>query len=189
MLTRSFVISFFIEFGPVIAFFFGTEFLGFFPGTTFLVVGTLVALSASLVRDKRLPMFSILSSVFILFFGLLTLFMHDPIWLVAEYTLYNGLFGLFVLGGLYFNKSLLKPLFQTMFHVSDKCWRILSLRWGIAFILTAISNELVWRLLGEDAWVYFRLIAGVLLAVFGFSQFFLARRERHPDASPWGLRI
>ena len=29
----------------------------------------------------------------------------------------------------------------------------------------------------------------VILAVFGFSQFFLAEKERLPEASPWRLRM
>jgi len=189
MLTRGFLISFAIEFGPICLFFLGTELGNFFVGTALLVASTALALLTSLIRDKRVPLFSVISSSFVLAFGIATLILMDPLWLVLEYTLYNGLFGLAMFIGLLFGKPLLKPLFEGMFQISDYAWKLLSIRWGIFFLLTAVANEYVWHNHTEEAWVYFRLIAAVVLCVFGFSQFFLARRERLPHASPWGLRI
>ena len=189
MLTRKFIISFFIEFGPIVAFFLGTELINFFAGTALLVVGTLVAFGTSLVMDGRVPIFSIVSSFFVLLFGSMTLYLHDPFWLVVEYTAYNLVFGAALLLGLLWKRCFLKPLFQEMFHITDRGWKILSMRWSFFFIVTAIGNQLVWMYLGETAWVFYRITAGIGLAIFGFSQFFLARSERHPESSPWGLRL
>lgn len=189
MLTRGFLISFAIEFGPICLFFIGTELGNFFVGTAFLVLTTGAALVASLIRDKRVPLFSLISSSFVLLFGVATLVMMDPVWLVIEYTLYNGLFGLAMFAGLMFKRPLLKPLFEGMFQISERAWNILSIRWGIFFLLTAISNEYVWRTFSEETWVFYRLGAAIVLCLFGFSQFFLARKERLAHASPWGLRI
>lgn len=189
MLTRGFLVSFAIEFGPITLFFLGTELGNFFVGTALLVASTALALLVSLIRDKRIPSFSLISSSFVLVFGMATLIMMNPLWLVLEYTLYNGLFGLAMFLGLAFNRPLLKPLFEGMFQITDRAWSLLSIRWGIFFLLTALSNEYVWRNFSEETWVYYRLAAAVVLCVFGFSQFFLARRERLPHASPWGLRV
>lgn len=189
MLTRGFLISFAIEFGPISLFFIGTELFNFFVGTALLVASTAFALTGSLLRDKRVPLFSVISSAFVLAFGVATLILMDPLWLVLEYTLYNGLFGLAMFGGLIFGKPLLKPLFEGMFQITDYGWKLLSARWGIFFLLTAVANEYVWNNYSEETWVYFRLIAALVLCLFGFSQFFLARRERLPHASSWGLRM
>jgi hypothetical protein len=51
------------------------------------------------------------------------------------------------------------------------------------------TNEIVWRMLGEGAWIYFRLGLIFILGIFGFYQFTLAKRERLPEASAWGLKV
>lgn len=189
MVTKRFLRSSFIEFGPITAFFIGTELGNFYVGTALLVVGTLAALATSLTLDKRVPLFSVISSIFVLLFGGLTLYFVDAYWLVIEYTLYNAIFGVALLVGIALRKYYLKHMFESMFHISDYAWRILSLRWAFFFLLTAVLNEYIWAVYTEQTWIYFRVIAGIGLAIFGFSQFFLARRHRHPEASAWGLRI
>lgn len=188
MLTRKFLITSLIEFGPITAFFIGTEVSSFFLGAALLVVGTALSLIASLTIDGRVPLFSLVSSFFVLVFGTLTLYLHDARWLVLEYTLYNGIFGISLLIGHFYKKCLLKRLFQHMFHITDAGWLILSFRWSFVFIITAILNQVIWQYLGEMPWIYFRVVAGVVLALFGFSQIFLARKHREPGASAWGLR-
>jgi intracellular septation protein len=189
MLTRKFLISCLIEFGPITAFFLGTEFSNFFFGTTLLVIGTVISLVASAWLDGRIPTFSLISSIFVLIFGILTLQFHDVKWLVVEYTLYNGLFGVVLLVGHFLKKSFLKPLFKQMFHVSNHAWKILSFRWSLAFLVTAILNQIVWEYMGPMSWIVFRVVAAIGLAVFGFSQIFLTRKHREPGSSKWGLRI
>jgi intracellular septation protein len=78
-------------------------------------------------------------------------------------------------------------LFQNVFHISEKGWSILSLRWGFFFLLLAGLNEWVRQSLTPDMWVTFKLVTIVGTIAFGVSQFILARRERLPDATPWGL--
>lgn len=189
MVTKGFAASFLIEFGPVLFFFFIAHQFGIIKGTVALVASTIAALIFSLVRDKRVPMFSVISSSFVLFFGIATIVTTMPYWVVLEYTVYNGLFGVTLIAGLLFGKPLLKPLFETMFHISDHAWDILSLRWAIAVILVAIANEYVWRVFGADDWINFRLLAALFLCLFAFSQLFLARKHRLPHASEWGLRM
>lgn len=189
MFTKGFFASVTIEFGPVVIFFVVARQFGIFIGTASLVLATILALIWSLVRDKRIPIFSMISSSFVLVFGGATLLSHDPYWVVLEYTIYNGLFGIALLIGSLYGHGLLKELFGTMFHITDHGWRILSLRWAFFFLVVAIGNEYVWRSLGESPWVHYRLLAAVSLCIFGFSQFYLARKHRLPHASPWGLRI
>ncbi len=189
MFSTRFLLSLAIEFGPLVLFFIGAEVGNFFIGTALLIVSTVLALTVSLVRDKRIPSFSVISGSFVFIFGTLTLLLQDPLWLVIEYTLYNGIFGITMLVGLLFGRSLLKPLFGTMFHISERGWRILSFRWGAFFILIAIGNEYFWYHFSADDWVFFRLGASVALCIFGFSQFFLTKKERLAEANEWGLRL
>ncbi len=189
MFTQRFLISFAIEFGPISLFFAGVQWGNFFIGTGVLVGATAVALVTSLLCHNRIPLFSLISSAFVLCFGALTLVLHNPLWLVVEYTLYNAIYGMAILVSALAGRPLLKVFFHEMFHISDRAWRTLSMRWGIALLLLALSNEIVWRIFSEDTWVYYRFLTVVALCLVGLSQFFLTRRERHPDASSWGLRL
>lgn len=183
-----FLVSFFVEFGPTLAFFIVSHRYGFFKGAIVLVVLTAASLVFSLLKDKRIALFALISSALILAFGAMTIALWDPRWLYVEYTLYNGLFGAVLLWGYVRGRGLLKPLFGTLFLITDRGWLVLSFRWGLVFLATAISNEYVWRMFDESTWVDFRFATAVLQCLFGFSQFFLARKERLPEATSWGLR-
>lgn len=188
MALKKFFIGLAIEFGPVLLFFISSLFYSFFVGVAVLMVTTVIALVFALVREKRIPVFSLIASTFVLVSGAATLFTHDPYWVALEYTLYNGLFGIAMFIGYVINIPVLKLLFGTMFSITNKGWHILSLRWGIFFIATALGSELCWRMGSADIWLYYRFLMTLVLCVFGFSQFFLTRKERLPEASPWGLR-
>ncbi len=186
---RHFVLSLGIEFGPTLLFFIGATFYDFFVGVWWLIVGTCLSLAVSLWRDKRIPLFALIASAFVLLSGVITLYTHNPFWIVLEYALYNAAFAGAMVVGYLRNKPALKPLFCTMFDLTDTGWHILSLRWGGFFLLAAVGSEVVWEVYGEETWVVYRFLMTVLLAVFGFSQFFLARKHRNPTASPWGLKV
>jgi intracellular septation protein len=183
-----FLMSLAVEFGPVVVFFFAAEQRGFFFGTSALIAATILALGTALARERRVPWFSLLSSSFVLAFGLATLNLRNPYWIQLEYTLYNAFFALALFTGLVFNRALLKPLFGTTFLMSDRGWHILSFRWALFFAATALGNEYFLRFTSNETWVRFRFYAAIILCIFGFSQFFLSRRERLPHASPWGLK-
>lgn len=190
--TRQFVVSFLIEFGPIVLFFLGSEYYhglkGFFFGTQLLVASTPIALIASYVREKRFALFPFAVGIFVLLLGGATLFFHDPRWIQLEYTLYNGLFGAILLIALSFGKLPLKYMFSSLVAVTDRGWQILSLRFGIMLVLLALLNQIVLNLHVIQLWVYFRLFSFVFTNSFSVLQVFMLRRERLPEANMWGLR-
>ncbi len=188
MVIQRFATSLAIEFGPATLFFVGALAFNFFTGVALLMASTVLAVIVSLIRDGRVPLFSLIASFFVLLSGAATLATSNPYWVVLEYTLYNFAFAIAICIGYFIHKPALKPLFGTMFHITERGWQVLSVRWGIFFLLSAIGSELAHRLWSYDVWVYCRFLVVIALTIFGFSQFFLARKERLPDASPWGLR-
>ncbi len=189
LFTRRFIISCCIEFGPLVAFFIGSQLHGFFLGTKLLVATTPLALTASYVRDRRFAVFPFSVGMFVLLLGGATLLFHDPRWIQLEYTLYNGLFGGTLLIGLTLRKLPMKSLFDSIVSVTDRGWEFLSLRFGIMLVLLALLNEIVRHFHGINWWVYFRLFSSLFSFIFCMSQLYLLRRERLPDASPWGLKM
>lgn len=190
--TRRFIISFLIEFGPFLLFFIGSEAFsgmeGFFFGTKLLVIATPIALVASYVRDRRFAVFPFVVGMFVLLLGGATLFFHDPRFIQIEYTLYNGLFGAFLLTALAFKKLPLKYMFDSMVAVTDRGWEILSLRFGVMLMVLAFLNQIILHFHAIEVWVYYRFFAYIFSTCFGVSQVFLTQKYRLPEASAWGLR-
>lgn len=189
MAFRHFLASVGIELGPVLLFFAGSVFFGFVAGVGALMVAAGVSVAYSLFRDRRMPLFSLITSLFVLAFDTAALVTHDPFWIVLEYGLYYGCFGVLLIGSYFFHKPGLKLFFPTLFRITDRGWCSLSFRWGYFFLVSACISEAIWRLYSYEVWVYFRFSVVFFMIVFGLSQVFLLRKERLPDASPWGLRV
>jgi intracellular septation protein len=187
-MSKAFITHSFIEFGPLTLFFFVSACWGFYPGATALVLSTLATLVYSIFHLKRLAYFSLTVSLFILLSGFATLYLHQPEWLVLEFTISNIFFGVALISAYRRHTLILKRLFKHMFSMTDQGWRILTLRWGAAFLIIGITNQIFWEIYpNENKWTLFRFIVTLLTIVFALSQFSLSRRERLPDASPWGL--
>jgi intracellular septation protein len=188
MLNWRVLLSLVIEFGPLGVFFVGNEIHGFFFGATLLVLSVPVALTLGFIKDRRFAIFPFGVGMFVLLLGGATVITHNPTWLKLEFTLYNSIFGLALLCGVALGKPLFKHLFDDIFDITERGWMTLSLRWGIYLVFVGITNEVVRRLYPTDIWVYYRIIFACLGVVFALSQMFLARRERMPSATRWGLR-
>lgn len=191
---RNVLISWSIEFGPIISFFvtlyiLGESDKGFLIATGIFTVLATLALLTAFVRERRVALFPLISGFSVVGFGILTLFYQNPLIFILKDTFYNGIFALVLLGGLVFGKGLLKPMFASLFDMQDEGWRILSLRWGIFFLLLTLGNEYYWRVLGREAWVDYKFWSTIVTTIFGCYQIFLSRRFRNPAASPWGMRI
>lgn len=178
-----------IEFGPLVLFFVTFEIFNFMTSVAILVGAMIVTLIASIRLYKKVALFPLFASLTVIIFGVLTVVLHNPQYIIFKDTLYFGGFGLIILIPLLFGKLILKSLFNTIFAITDRGWRIVSIRWIIVMLAIAISNEWARVYFTPEQWVTYKFIVLIGLIVFSVWQFFLARRERLPHASPWGLRI
>lgn len=188
-MPRTFIAHLLIEFGPLTVFFFVSAGWGFYPGAAALVLATVLALYSSLYHLKRFAIFSFCVSAFTLLSGLATLYLREPLWIVLEFTVSNLLFGIILLFAQRRGRLFLRNMFQHMFHISEQGWRLLTTRWGWAFIVIGGTNQLFWYWYpDENLWTLFRFVVTLLTFVFAISQFSVSRRERLPDASRWGMK-
>ena len=161
-----------LEIGPLIVFFFANargewltttfpvlEAFGdpIFLATGLFMIATAVALSVSWLLVRSLPIMPLVSGVVVFVFGALTLWLQDDIFIKMKPTIVNTLFGVVLLGGLAFGKSLLGYVFESAFRLDAEGWRKLTRRWGLFFLFLAIVNEIVWRNFSTDAWVAFKV--------------------------------
>lgn len=161
-----------LELGPLMVFFFANtrgEWLAerfpmlaglggpLFIATALFMVATAVALTASWLLMRTLPIMPLVSGVVVFIFGALTLYLHSEMFIKMKPTIVNTLFGVILLGGLAFGKSLLGYVFDSAFRLDAEGWRKLTLRWGLFFLFLAIVNEVVWRSFSTDTWVAFKV--------------------------------
>ncbi|MCH2548933.1 MAG: septation protein A [Alphaproteobacteria bacterium] len=153
-----------------------------FEATGAFMLATIIALFAGWALERRLPTMPLVSGVFVIIFGGLTLILADETFIKIKPTLVNCLFSAVLIGGLVFKKSLLKPLFGSAFQLSEEGWRILTLRWGGFFILLAFLNEVIWRNFSTDFWISFKLFGILpLTLIFAVLQTPLVIREQDKD--------
>ena len=145
--------------------------VGIFTATAVFMIATLVALSVGYALTRHLPVMPLVSGVVVLVFGGLTLWLQDEIFIKMKPTIINSLFGLILLGGLVFGKSLISYVLDAVFDLTDEGWRKLTLRWGIFFLALAVLNEIVWRNFSTDFWVSFKVFGTMPLTfLFAASQ-------------------
>ena len=135
------------------------------------IIATIVALIIVWLLEKRVPMVPLLGGILITFFGGLTIYFDNPIFIYVKPTIINILFGLALLFGKYFSKEpVLKKILGKSLLLTDIGWNILNKRWIFFFFGLAFLNELVWRTQSEEFWINFK-VWGILPITFIFTAF------------------
>ena len=116
-------------------------------------------------------MIPLIGGILITFFGGLTIYFNNPIFIYIKPTIINILFGFALLFGKFFTKEpILKKMLNKSIKLTDEGWNILNKRWIFFFFSIAILNELVWRTQSEEFWVNFK-VWGLLPITFIFTAF------------------
>ncbi|MCY7338485.1 MAG: septation protein IspZ [Sphingomonas bacterium] len=153
------LVTFAVDFGPLLIFFLTYKFAG--NGIPGMVTATLVFMVAIVVAvgighfvlGRVSPMLW-MSAVLILFFGGITIYLHDAKFIQMKPTIIYVLFGAALLIGLARGKALLRWLFGPIFPgLNDDGWMKLSRNWGIFFLVLAGANEVMRQTLSFDTWL------------------------------------
>ena len=143
------------------------------------IVATLVALATVWFLEKRIPMIPLIGGVLISFFGGLTIYFNNPVFLYIKPTVINILFGLALFFGKYFtNEPILKKVMGKSIALTDLGWEILTKKWMYFFFGLALLNECVWRTQSEEFWVNFK-VWGLLPITFIFTAFQISLINKH----------
>ena len=146
------------EVGPLAVFFIGNSKFGIFPATAAFMVATAIAIPISWKIEGKLPIMPIIIGVFVVFFGSLTLIFQDPTFIKIKPTIVNIVFAAgLIISRTFFQKNVLKIIFNKAFNLTERGWRVLNIRWSFFFIFLAILNEIVWRNYSTEIWISFKL--------------------------------
>ena len=171
-MNKSFL-KFITDFGPLLVFFFY-----YYNSDKNLkiaippfIIATIISLVIVWILEKKIPMVPLIGGILITFFGGLTIYFNNPVFIYIKPTIINILFGLALLFGKYFtNEPVLKKILGKSIVLKDEGWNILSRRWIFFFFSIALLNEIVWRTQSEEFWVNFK-VWGLLPITFIFTAF------------------
>ena len=147
-----------------------------------LMVATIIAILASYILEKKIPIMPTFGAGVLLIFGGLTLLFDNKIFIFMKPTIINFIFAAILYGGIILKKPLLKYLLGSALKLEEDGWFILTQRWAAFFIALAVLNEIVWRTMSEDFWVSFKVF-GILPITFIFTmtQFPLIKKYQIED--------
>ncbi len=135
------------------------------------IIATIIAIIIVWFFEKKIPMIPLLGGFLITFFGALTIYFDNPVFIYVKPTVVNILFALVLIFGKFFSQEpLLKKFLGRSLLLKDEGWKILTNRWIFFFIFLALLNEIVWRTQSEEFWVNFK-VWGLLPITFIFTAF------------------
>ena len=148
-----------LDYGPLLVFFAayklaGSGLQGSLVATLAFMVAVVISIGVGLTVVKRVSPMVWISTILILGFGAMTLYLRDPRFIQMKPTfLYVG-FAALLGGGLLRGKALLKWLFGPVFTgLTEEGWLKLSRNWTLFFAALAIANEIMRRTLDFDTWL------------------------------------
>lgn len=171
-----------VDYGPLLVFFLAYrhfrpaddttgvgEVVAVTKSTLAFMVATMIALVVSKWRLGKVSPMLWLSSVLIIGFGSVTVWLNDPFYIQLKPTIIYLFFATALFGGLLRGKAMLKYLLQSAFEGLDELgWRKLSRNWAIWFVVLAIANEVLRQTLSFDGWLQAKLW-GISAASFVFT--------------------
>lgn len=172
-----------LEIAPLVIFFVVNGYRGIFWGTGAFMLATIVSLVVSRSVFGRIPVMPLVSGIFVVTFGTLTLVLQDALFIKLKPTIVNALFSMILFGGLLFGRPLLRHLMGDMFQLSDQGWVVLTFRWACFFAVLAVLNEIVWRNFSESFWIGFK-IWGIMPLTMAFALAQLGVLKRYQAEYP-----
>src|SRR6056297_2419517 len=169
-----------LEFGPILGFFIaylwlkdrvftiaGTEYDGFIVVTAGFIPIFLLCMGLLWRLTGHLSKMQVVTAVLIVVFGGLSVWFNDPKFFKMKPTIIYLMFAGVLGAGLLRGRSWLQYVMEGVMPLTHEGWMILTRRLALFFFGLAILNELVWRTMSEESWVYFKTF-GLTAAIFLF---------------------
>ncbi len=139
--------------------------------TTAFVIATVAAMIVSKTRLGHISPMLWISGGFVVVFGGLTVYFHDPKFIQMKPSFVYGMFAAVLGFGLLTGRPLLQGLLGTAYPgLTAEGWRKLTRNWALFFLFMAALNETVWRTTNWDFWVGFKLWGAIpLTLLFAFA--------------------
>jgi len=168
------------EFFPLIVFFvvYYKSDKDLYLSITAVIIATLISLVALYIKERKISTMMLVSTIILIVFGGLSIFLKNDIFFKMKPTIINALFAIILIGSTFFNKPVLKLLLNSSMKLTDQGWSLMNKLWSGFFIFLALLNEIVWRTQTTDVWVNFKVfgIMGITI-VFTIVQIPILKRH------------
>jgi intracellular septation protein len=153
--------------------------------TWFVVGGAVLALAIGLVFERRVAPIPALTGAMAVVFGGVSLILHRADILQMKMTFVDAALGAVLFGALALGRNPLKFILGGAFHLPDRAWKVLAVRYGLFWWACALANEVVRRAFSQEIWAAFRVGALVAAVAFALVQTpFLFKHATDPDQAP-----
>ena len=141
-------------------------------------MATLISLVALYIKERKVSTMMLVSTVILIVFGGLSIFLKNEIFFKMKPTIINALFAIVLIGSTLIDKPVLKMLLNSSMKLTDQGWSMMNKMWSGFFIFLAVLNEIVWRTQSTDTWVNFKVfgIMGITI-VFTIIQIPLLKKH------------
>ncbi len=138
-------------------------------GTAVFVVASIAAALFHWAKTRHLPAAMLFTTVIVVLFGGLTIWLQDKAFIQLKPTIIYGVFAALLFGGLLTGRPTLQLVMgDALPGLSERGWRLLTRNWALFFVALLAANEAARRLLGYDDWLSFK-VWGVTIAIFAFT--------------------
>jgi intracellular septation protein len=138
-------------------------------GTGVFIVVSLIAALWHWAKTRHLPPAMIFTTIIVVLFGGLTVWLQDKAFIQLKPTIIYGVFAALLLGGLATGRPTLQIVMEDALPgLTAIGWKLLTRNWALLFIALLLANEAARRLLSYDDWLSFK-VWGVTAAIFVFT--------------------
>ena len=163
--------AFFFEIVPLSGFFLGAQYYTLIVAAIISLILGLMVMLVFYVIEKRISKFQIFGISMSALFTFFAYFFNDDEFVKIQPTIFNGFFSAVLLFGIFYKKAMMKQFFGSQFSLNDETWYKLSLRWGLFFLFLTIINEISWRFLETEDWVFIKVfVLSPLVGIFMLCQ-------------------
>ena len=172
-----------LELGPTLVFFViylrikektymvaGTEYSGFIMATLIFVPILLVSMAILWKLTGKLSRMQVFVAFMVIFFGGLTAWFNDERFFKMKTSIVYGFFATILTIGLLRGRSYLRYILEDFMPMQQEGWMILTRRVMWLFFGLAALNEVIWRTMSTETWVYFKTF-GLTAAILVFFMF------------------
>lgn len=172
----------FYEIFPVFLFFIAFKLYDIYVATIVGIVATLLQVIVGRIWQKKWDKKQLITLSVFLFFGSMTLYFHNPIFVKWKPTIVFWIFSLVIIGSQLFTykpiaQRLMENILQEKQVVPGYVWKILNVVWAMFFACLGGVNLYIAYYFSNDAWVNFKFygITGALLLLSVFQAIYLMR--------------
>ena len=171
--------AFFFEIIPISGFFISAQHYNLITAAIISLILSLMVILTFYLYEKRVSKFQIFSIFMSALLTSAAYLLENENFIKIQPSIFNGFFSFVLLAGLLYKQSMMKHFFGSQFLLTDQTWYKLSFRWGLFFLFLTIINEITWRQLDTEDWIFVKVfILMSLVGVFMLAQLPLTLRGR-----------